>query len=127
MPHVLDLEQALLLLEISPPFGKREVQVARRRMAKVWHPDIAPPGKQLELVGRLVDRLEMALMLELLARRATSGCQTFAIRRRASCTSRLRNGGEISRRRSDCSRSRTFGMTPQGTARTALRRLARPT
>ncbi len=81
MPNVLDLEQALLLLEISPPFGKRDVQVARRRMAKVWHPDIAPPGKQyeherhlkaineaLELVGRLVDRLEVTLVLELLAR-----------------------------------------------------------
>src|SRR6185312_10451398 len=48
MPPVLDIEQAVLLLEIEPPFDKREIQLARRRMAKIWHPDIAPPGKQLE-------------------------------------------------------------------------------
>jgi len=48
MAAVLDLEQSLLLLELEPPFGKREVQLARRRLAKVWHPDLAPPGKQLE-------------------------------------------------------------------------------
>src|SRR5918911_4508619 len=46
--NVLDLEQAILLLELEPPFGKREVQLARRRLAKVWHPDLAPPGKQFE-------------------------------------------------------------------------------
>jgi tetratricopeptide (TPR) repeat protein len=48
MPTILDLEQAILLLELEPPFGKREVQLARRRLAKVWHPDIAPPGKEFE-------------------------------------------------------------------------------
>ena len=48
MPHVLDIEQSLLLLELEPPFDKRDVQLARRRLAKVWQPDIAPPGKQLE-------------------------------------------------------------------------------
>jgi len=45
---VFDIEQAILLLELEPPFGKREVQLARRRLAKVWHPDLAPPGKQFE-------------------------------------------------------------------------------
>jgi tetratricopeptide (TPR) repeat protein len=48
MPQVLDIEQAVLLLELDPPFDKRDVQLARRRMAKRWHPDIAPPGKQHE-------------------------------------------------------------------------------
>src|SRR3982751_1054518 len=48
MPGVLDIEQALLLLELEPPFDKREVQLARRRQAKIWHPDIAPLGKQFE-------------------------------------------------------------------------------
>ena len=48
MPQVLDIEQAVLLLEIDPPFDKRDVQLARRRLAKQWHPDIAPPGKQHE-------------------------------------------------------------------------------
>ena len=45
---MLDIEQALLLLELEPPFEKRDVQLARRRLAKVWHPDLAPPGKQFE-------------------------------------------------------------------------------
>ena len=48
MPAVLDIEQALLLLEIEPPFDQRDVQLARRRLAKVWHPDLAPPGLQFE-------------------------------------------------------------------------------
>jgi tetratricopeptide (TPR) repeat protein len=48
MPGVLDIEQALLLLELEPPFDPRDVQLARRRLAKVWHPDLAPPGRQFE-------------------------------------------------------------------------------
>jgi hypothetical protein len=48
MPAVLDIEQALLLLEIEPPFDQRDIQLARRRLAKVWHPDLAPPGRQFE-------------------------------------------------------------------------------
>src|SRR5829696_4762152 len=48
MPAVLDIEQALLLLELEPPFEQRDVQLARRRLAKVWHPDLAPPGRQFE-------------------------------------------------------------------------------
>src|SRR5436305_1160529 len=48
MPSILDVEQALHLLELEPPFDQRAVQLARRRMAKRWHPDIAPPGRQHE-------------------------------------------------------------------------------
>jgi tetratricopeptide (TPR) repeat protein len=65
MPHVFDIEQALLLLEIDPPFDQRGVQLARRRLAKRWHPDLAPPGKQLEherhlqAVNRAADQLEV--------------------------------------------------------------------
>ena len=44
MAQIFDVEQAVLLLELEPPFDKREVQLARRRMAKRWHPDIAPPA-----------------------------------------------------------------------------------
>src|SRR4051794_41946754 len=63
-PNVLDLERAILLLELEPPFGKREVQLARRRLAKVWHPDLAPPGKQfeherhLQAINSAADQLE---------------------------------------------------------------------
>ena len=48
MARILDLEQAMLLLELEAPFDKRGVQLSRRRMAKRWHPDIAPPGRQHE-------------------------------------------------------------------------------
>src|SRR3954468_13710563 len=64
MAQVLDVEQALLLLEIDPPFDQRAVQLARRRLAKQWHPDLAPPGKQLEherhlqAINRAADQLE---------------------------------------------------------------------
>src|SRR3954462_10161032 len=64
MPQVLDIEQAVLLLEIEPPFDKRDVQLARRRLAKQWHPDVAPPGRQhaherhLKAVNEAADQLE---------------------------------------------------------------------
>ena len=45
---VLDIEQHLLLLELEAPFDKRDVQLARRKMAKRWHPDVAPQGRQFE-------------------------------------------------------------------------------
>jgi tetratricopeptide (TPR) repeat protein len=73
MPNVLDLEQALLLLEIAPPFDKRAVQIARRRMAKIWHPDIAPPGKQFEHERHLKAINEAADQLERLAEGSRSG------------------------------------------------------
>ena len=41
---ILDIEQQLPLLELEAPFDKRDVQLARRRMAKRWHPDVAPRG-----------------------------------------------------------------------------------
>src|SRR5947209_9981507 len=64
MPRILDVEQALLLLELDAPFDQREVQLARRRMAKRWHPDIAPPGRQhehqrhLQAINQAADELE---------------------------------------------------------------------
>src|SRR5438128_914578 len=45
---ILDIQQHLLLLELNAPFDKRDVQLARRRMAKRWHPDLAPAGRQYE-------------------------------------------------------------------------------
>src|SRR5918912_4491579 len=73
MPQVLDLEQALLLLELEPPFDKRAVQDARRRMAKRWHPDIAPPGKQIEHERHLKAVNEAADQLERLAEGSRGG------------------------------------------------------
>ena len=73
MPQVLDIEQAVLLLEIEPPFDKRDIQVARRKLAKVWHPDIAPPGRQLEHERHLKAINEAADQLEQLAETSRGG------------------------------------------------------
>jgi tetratricopeptide (TPR) repeat protein len=73
MPHVLDIEQSLLLLELEPPFEKRDVQLARRRQAKIWHPDIAPPGKQFEHERHLKAINEAADQLEQLAETSRGG------------------------------------------------------
>jgi tetratricopeptide (TPR) repeat protein len=71
--QVLDIEQSILLLEIEPPFNKRDVQLARRRLAKVWHPDIAPPGRQLEHERHLKAINEAADQLEQLAEDSRGG------------------------------------------------------
>src|SRR5436190_11275059 len=73
MPAVLDIEQSILLLELEPPFEKRDVQLARRRQAKVWHPDLAPPGKQLEHERHLKAINEAADQLENLAEGSRGG------------------------------------------------------
>jgi tetratricopeptide (TPR) repeat protein len=73
MPQVLDIEQAVLLLEIEPPFDKRDIQLARRRLAKLWHPDIAPPGRQLEHERHLKAINEAADQLEQLAEESRGG------------------------------------------------------
>src|SRR6201996_7527796 len=73
MPRVLDLEQALLLLELEAPFDKRQVQLARRRMAKVWHPDFPPPVGQNEHQRHLQAINEAADVLESLAETSRNG------------------------------------------------------
>src|SRR5213595_3640778 len=73
MPAVLDIEQSILLLELEPPFDKRAVQLARRRMAKRWHPDIAPPGRQHEHERHLKAINEAADQLEALAEESRGG------------------------------------------------------
>ena len=73
MPTILDVEQQMLLLELEPPFDKRDVQLARRRMAKRWHPDIAPPGRQFEHERHLKAINEAADNLESLAEGSRGG------------------------------------------------------
>src|SRR5947209_17343511 len=73
MARILDVEQALLLLEIQAPFDQRGVQRARRRMAKRWHPDIAPPGRQHEHQRHLQAINEAADQLEQLAETSRGG------------------------------------------------------
>ena len=71
--RVLDIEQHLLLLELEAPFTKREVQMARRRMAKRWHPDLAPQGRQFEHERHLKAINEAADQLERLAEGSRGG------------------------------------------------------
>jgi tetratricopeptide (TPR) repeat protein len=73
MPRILDVEQALLLLELQAPFDQRAVQLARRRMAKRWHPDIAPPGRQHEHQRHLQAINEAADQLAQLAESSRGG------------------------------------------------------
>jgi hypothetical protein len=70
---VLDIEQHLLLLELEAPFTKRDVQLARRRMAKRWHPDIAPSGRHFEHERHLKAINEAADQLERLAEGSRGG------------------------------------------------------
>src|SRR5882757_11196828 len=70
---VLDVEQHLLLLELEAPFDPRDVQLARRRMAKRWHPDIAPPGRQHEHQRHLQAINEAADQLQRLAETSRGG------------------------------------------------------
>jgi tetratricopeptide (TPR) repeat protein len=73
MPQILDVEQALLLLELEAPFAQRDVQLARRRMAKRWHPDIAPPSRRHEHQRHLQAINEAADQLEQLAESVRGG------------------------------------------------------
>src|SRR5438067_11009604 len=70
---ILDIEQHLLLLELEAPFTKRDVQLARRRMAKRWHPDVAPQGRQFEHERHLKAINEAADQLERLAEGSRGG------------------------------------------------------
>src|SRR5215212_1629639 len=114
MPQVLDIEQAVLLLEIDPPFDKRDIQLARRRQAKRWHPDIAPPGKQLQHERHLKAVNEAADQLERLAEESRGGTVSrnavkvagAAARRRRAEEGRRAYEAEERRRAADAERRR---------------------
>lgn len=91
MPQILDVEQALLLLELEAPFEQRDVQLARRRMAKRWHPDIAPPSRRHEHQRHLQAINEAADQLEQLAETARGGrVSRNAVKVSAAATRRAR-------------------------------------
>jgi tetratricopeptide (TPR) repeat protein len=91
MPRILDVEQALLLLELSAPFDQRTVQLARRRMAKRWHPDVAPPGRRHEHERHLQAINEAADQLEQLAETSRGGrVSSSAVRASAAAARKAR-------------------------------------
>jgi tetratricopeptide (TPR) repeat protein len=91
MARILDVEQAMLLLELEAPFDQRTVQLARRRMAKRWHPDIAPPGRQHEHQRHLQAINEAADQLSELAETSRGGSVSRnAVRASAAAARRAR-------------------------------------
>src|SRR3954465_4113359 len=106
MPQVLDIEQAVLLLEIEPPFGKRDIQLARRRQAKLWHPDIAPPGKQLEHERHLKAVNEAADQLGRLVEASRGGRITRNAVKVSAASARKRRAEEGARAYADDQRRR---------------------
>ena len=61
----MTIDQAVELLELTPPSDLREIQLARRRLAKRWHPDKAAPDqrhvheRQMKTINSAADLLEM--------------------------------------------------------------------
>src|SRR5215213_305445 len=106
MPQVLDIEQAVLLLEVEPPFDKRDIQLARRRQAKRWHPDIAPPGKQLQHERHLKAINEAADQLERLAEDSRGGKVTRNAVKVSAAAARKRRAEEGARAYADEQRRR---------------------
>jgi tetratricopeptide (TPR) repeat protein len=94
VPGILDIEQAILLLEIEPPFAKRDIQLARRRLAKVWHPDVAPPGRQHEHERHLKAVNEAADQLERLAEDSRGGRVTANAVKVSAAAARKRRAEE---------------------------------
>jgi tetratricopeptide (TPR) repeat protein len=91
MARILDVEQALLLLELEAPFDQRKVQLSRRRMAKRWHPDVAPPGRRYEHEQHLQAINEAADQLEQLAESSRGGrVSSNAVRASAAAARKAR-------------------------------------
>ncbi|MBV8430042.1 MAG: hypothetical protein JO244_02695 [Solirubrobacterales bacterium] len=91
MARILDVEQALLLLELEAPFDQRKIQLARRQMAKRWHPDVAPPGRRHEHERHLQAINEAADQLEQLAESSRGGrVSSGAVRASAAAARKAR-------------------------------------
>jgi tetratricopeptide (TPR) repeat protein len=106
VPQVLDIEQALLLLELEPPFDQRQVQLARRKQAKIWHPDVAPPGKQFEHERHLKAINEAADTLESLAEGSRNGRVSRNAVRASAAAMRQRRAEEGARAYAEEQRAR---------------------
>src|SRR6185503_5249573 len=106
VPQFLDIEQSVLLLELEPPFDKRAVQLARRRMAKRWHPDIAPPGRQHEHERHLKAINEAADQLASLAEQSRGGKVSKNAVKVSAAAARKRRAEEGARAYADEQRAR---------------------
>ncbi len=113
MPTVLDIEQQMMLLELEPPFDKRAVQLARRKMAKRWHPDLAPPGKQPEHERHLKAINEAADQLERMAESLRGGrVSRNAVRASAAAARKAREEAGRAPTKPSSARGRARRRTP---------------
>src|SRR4051812_44508333 len=61
----MTIDQAVELLELEPPASLRDIQLARRKLAKRWHPDRAAAEqrivheRQMKTINQAADLLEM--------------------------------------------------------------------
>jgi hypothetical protein len=89
------IDQAVELLELTPPCDLRDIQLARRRMAKRWHPDRASPDqrvvheRQMKVVNSAADLLQM---------RAEADGPITALHVRVSADAERRRQAEAGRR-----------------------------
>ena len=99
------------------------IQLARRRLAKQWHPDIAPPGKQLEHERHLKAINEAADTLEAMAEESRGGRVTKNAVKVSAAAARKRRAEEGARAYAEEQRQRA-----QDADRAEARpvRLARP-
>jgi tetratricopeptide (TPR) repeat protein len=106
MAQVLDIEQAVMLLELEPPFDVDDVLLARRKLAKRWHPDIAPPGRQHEHERHLKAINEAADQLASLAEQSRGGKVTKNAVKVSAAAARKRRAEEGARAYADDQRDR---------------------
>jgi tetratricopeptide (TPR) repeat protein len=106
MAQVLDIEQAVMLLELEPPFNVDDVLLARRKLAKRWHPDIAPPGRQLEHERHLKAINEAADQLVNLAEGSRGGKVSKNAVKVSAAAARKRRAEEGARAYADEQRAR---------------------
>src|ERR687883_942031 len=102
----MTIDQAVELLELTPPADLRAVQLARRRMAKRWHPDRAAPDqrfvheRQMKSVNAAADLLEA---------RAEAEGRITAVDVRVSADFRRRRQAEAGERAYEAARRRPPG------------------
>ena len=91
----MTIDQAIELLELTPPSDVRDIQLARRRMAKRWHPDKAAPDQ------RIVHERQMKSVnsaADLLQQRAEADGPITALHVRVSADAERRRQAEAGRR-----------------------------
>ncbi|HEX8074921.1 MAG TPA: DnaJ domain-containing protein [Thermoleophilaceae bacterium] len=109
----MTIDQAVELLELTPPADLRDIQLARRKLAKRWHPDRAAPDQ------RMVHERQMKTVnsaYDLLQTRIAADGPITALHVRISADTERRRRAEAGRRAYEASvhtRGRRAGAAPE--------------